>query len=238
VTRRRIALLARLGIRPSVHDVVRDALDRAISRLEREPGREIHVLDAGCGRKSVIGGFRRRLTRVVGADIHAPAATPTFLDAFVHADVCGSVDTFERASFDIVLSTFTLEHFRDPDAALANVHVWLREDGTLIASTVNRRNPWVRLYLDLPSRLRGRLQRVVKASAHDAHPLVGACNDPEAIRAALVRAGFAEVRLSTVGHLARSWARRWPTYLLGLMGDLLTQPFPARRSTIVAVARA
>lgn len=238
MTRRRIALLPRLGIRPSVHDLVRDALDEAISELERHPGREIRVLDAGCGRKSVIGAFQGRVARVVGADIHAPDRMPSFVDDFVQADLCGPAGAFDAASFDLVLSTFTLEHFRDPDAALANFHAWLGRDGTLVASTVNHRNPWVRAYLGLPDGVRARLQPVVKASAHDAHPLVGACNDPVAIRSALARAGFHDVRLRTVGHLARSWGRRLPTYVLGLVGDLLTQPFPSRRSTIVVVARA
>jgi hypothetical protein len=41
-----------------------------------------------------------------------------------------------------------------------------------------------------------------------------------------------------VGHLARAWGRHWPTFLLGLTGDLLTRGLPSRRSTIVVVARA
>jgi hypothetical protein len=66
---------------------------------------------------------------------------------------------------------------------------------------------------------------------------VGACNEPAAIRGALEAAGFTEIRLTTVGHLARAWGRRWPTFVVGLLGDLLTRAMPSRRSTIVAVAR-
>ena len=79
-------------------------------------------------------------------------------------------------------------------------------------------------YLGLPDGPRRRLQPLVKATAADAHPLVGACNDPAAIRAALVAAGFTDIRLTTVGHLARAWGRHWPTFALGLVGDLLTDP--------------
>jgi hypothetical protein len=58
------------------------------------------------------------------------------------------------------------------------------------------------------------------------------------VAAALDAAGFRDVRLATVGHLARAWGRTWPTFLVGLVGDLLALGFPSRRSTIVAVARA
>jgi hypothetical protein len=78
----------------------------------------------------------------------------------------------------------------------------------------------------------------VKSTAADAHPLVGACNDPATIASSLRAAGFRDVRLTTVGHLARAWGRRWPTFALGLVGDLLAQSMPSRRSTIVVEATA
>ena len=131
-----------------------------------------------------------------------------------------------------------MEHFADPGAAMRNLHRWLTPGGSLVATTVNRRHPWVRAYLSLPDALRRRLQPLVKASAADAHPLVGACNDPETIRTTLVEAGFTDIHLQTVGYLARAWGRHLPTFALGLIGDVLAQPFPSRRSTILIVARA
>jgi len=90
----------------------------------------------------------------------------------------------------------------------------------------------------MPAALRGRLQRIVKASAADAHPIVAACNTAADLRAAFTAAGFTDIRITTTGHLARAWGRRWPTWLLGLIGDLAAQPIPDRRSTIVASAAA
>jgi hypothetical protein len=86
--------------------------------------------------------------------------------------------------------------------------------------------------------VRGRLQRLVKASAADAHPIVAACNTAAELRAAFTAAGFTDIRITTTGHLARAWGRRWPTWLLGLIGDLAAQRIPDRRSTIVASAAA
>jgi hypothetical protein len=105
-----------------------------------------------------------------------------------------------------------------------------------VITTVNRRHPFVWAYLAMPSRLRGSLQRLVKATAADAHPIVGACNSPGELERGLTAAGFGDVRVTTVGHLARAWGRHLPTYLVGLLGDLLVQGQPSRRSTIVVSA--
>ena len=234
----RFALLPRLGIEPTVQAVVHDALDAAIGAAEmRSPG-SVTVLDAGCGRVSALRGFRGRIARLVGVDIHAPAAPLPHLDAFEIVDLCGTANGFPDASFDVVLSSFTLEHFADPPTALRNLHRWLRPGGTLVATTVNRRHPFVAAYIGMPAGPRRALQPLVKASTADAHPIVGVCNDPATIRRDLADAGFTDIQLRTVGHLARAWGRHLPTFALGLVGDLLTGTTPSRRSTIVAVARA
>jgi SAM-dependent methyltransferase len=234
----RFALLPRLGIEPTVGSLVHEALDRAIAQAEiRSPG-SVAVLDAGCGRVSALRAFRPRITRLVGADIHEPSIPLPHLDAFEIIDLCGPDAAFAPGTFDLVLSSFTLEHFAEPQAALANLRRWLRPGGTLVATTVNRRHPFVAAYLGLPDGPRHAIQPLVKATAADAHPLVGRCNDPAAVRAALNGAGFVDIRLTTVGHLARAWGRHWPTFALGLAGDLLTRTAASRRSTIVVVASA
>lgn len=234
----RFALLSRLGVGPSVGSLVHAALDNAITSAEARAGAPIAALDAGCGRVSALRPFRGRIARLVGVDVHEPAVPLAHLDEFVVADLCRPTDEFEPADFDVVLSSFTLEHFADPPAALSNLRRWLRSGGSIVVTTVNRRHPFVAAYLGMPDGVRRRLQPFVKATAADAHPLVGACNDPGAVRDALVAAGFSDVDVSTVGHLARAWGRHWPTFGIGLVGDLLTAGLPSRRSTIVAVARA
>jgi SAM-dependent methyltransferase len=234
VVARRFAILARLGITPSVAEVVRGRLDQAIGH-----DAAVAALDAGCGRVSALRPFRSRIGRFVGADLHAPApGSLPHLDEFRVADLCADADAFEAESFDVILSSFTVEHFADPAAAFRNMRGWLRPGGRLIITTVNRRHPFVALYLRLPAAPRHRLQRLVKASEADAHPLVGACNTVTAIEEALRAAEFAEVQVTTVGHLARAWGRRLPTFAPGLLGDLAAQPFAGRRSTIIAEARA
>jgi SAM-dependent methyltransferase len=224
--------------RAEIHGVVWSLLDRSIAAAEQRNGTDgVAVLDAGCGRASLLRPFRPRIKRFVGADIHPPAAGALpYLDEFAAVDLCGDAAAFPPGSFDVILSNFTVEHFTDPAAAFRHMRSWLRPGGRVVITTVNRRHPFVAAYLALPASIRTRLQRLVKASAADAHPIVGACNDVTAIRAALEAAGFERVDVRTVGHLARAWGRTWPTYLLGLLGDLAARSAASRRSTIVASA--
>jgi len=234
--RRRFTVLPRLGIAPSTGELVRAALDRAMDAAETD-GQPIAVLDAGCGRASALRPYRSRIARFVGADIHRPAAgSLPYLDEFATVDLCVDREAFPTESFHLIFSSFTVEHFADPAAAFRHFRGWLRPGGRLVVTTVNRRHPFVRAYLSVPQSARRRLQRLVKATEADAHPLVGACNDPATIRAVLRDAGFADVSVRLTGHLARAWGRRWPTYALGLAGDLLSRGMPSRRSTIVAEA--
>jgi SAM-dependent methyltransferase len=235
--RRRYALLDRLGIKPTIAALLRARLESAVAAAEAGGNGNIAVLDAGCGRTSPLIRFRDRIDRLVGVDIHEPAEPLPYLDEFAVVDLCGTAAAFPEGSFELVLSNFTLEHFADPDTAISNLHHWLRPGGSLIVTTVNRRHPFVAAYLGLPGAARRVLQPLVKATAADAHPLIGACNEPGAIRTALERAGFEVEAVETVGNLARAWGRRLPAFLLGAAGDLIAQPLPGRRSTILAVGR-
>jgi SAM-dependent methyltransferase len=233
----REGILARCGITPSVSTELDAALRVAVERARANaPDRAtgLTVLDAGCGRSSAMQPFKPQIGRFVGIDIHDPApGSMPYLDEFAVVDVCADGDAFAPATFDVALSSFTVEHFAKPVDAFANVGRWLRPGGTLVITTVNRRHPFVAAYLGVPSGLRHKLQRVIKATAADAHPIVGVCNDPATLRSAMDAAGFVDVTVTPIGHLARAWGRSWPTFFVGLAGDLLARGLPSRRSTLL-----
>jgi SAM-dependent methyltransferase len=234
--RRRYDLVRRLGIEPTIAERLKATLGPAVeAAATRSPG-DVAVLDAGCGRTSPLIQFRDRIDRFVGVDIHAPATPLPYLDEFATVDLCADSSSFGEGSFGVVLSNFTFEHFADPPTALANLFRWLRPGGTLVITTVNRRHPFVNAYLSFPDGARRRIQPLVKETVADAHPLVGICNDPDAVSGALAGAGFEQIELETVGNLARAWGRRLPTFAVGLVGDLIAQGSPSRRSTILASA--
>jgi len=228
---RRERLLRRLGLVPSAREVVHGYLDRSL------PSGGAVVLDAGCGRTSALVPFRTRIAELVGVDIHRSEHPLPWLDRFVLADLCSDADAFPPATFDVILSSFTAEHFDDPPAAFRTMAHWLRPGGWLVLSTVNRANPIVNGYLSLPSSVGRPLQRAVKAEGGDAHRLVGACNTPGRLRRGLVQASLADIEMTTTDHLARAWGRHAATFAIGLAGDLASHPFTARRSTIVVRAR-
>jgi SAM-dependent methyltransferase len=237
----REGILHRCGILPSVRTELEAALREAVDRAEAaapDGSNGLTVLDAGCGRSSALQPFKPRIARFVGIDIHEPTpGSMPYLDEFAVVDVCVDRYAFPPATFDVALSSFTVEHFAQPVDAFANIGRWLRPGGTLVVTTVNRRHPFVAAYLDVPSGLRHRLQRVVKASAADAHPIVGACNDPKTLRSAMEAAGFVAVTVQPIGHLARAWGRTWPTFFVGLAGDVLARGLPSRRSTLLVSGR-
>jgi len=238
---RRLALLPALGIRPSTGEVVAmllgRALDDAAARAAADD-RPVAVLDAACGRVSALRPFRARIGYLTGADVRTPpAGSIVHLDAFVRADLCTDPDAFAPDSFDVILLSFAVEHLADPPAALANLARWGRPGATIVVTTVNRRHPFVGAYLGLPHTLRDRLQATVKAGPRDVHRLVGACTTRHGLAAALRGGGWTDVRIGTVGHLARAWSRTWPTFAIGVAGDIATAGMPARRSTLIAVAR-
>jgi len=237
----REAILTRCGIVPSVGMRLNAALAEAVERgVAAAPAGSngLTVLDAGCGRSSALEAFRPRIARFVGIDIHEPApGSMPYLDDFAVVDVCAANDAFPAGTFDVALSSFTVEHFAQPVEAFANLGRWLRPGGTLVITTVNKRHPFVAAYLGAPAPIRHRLQRVIKATAADAHPIVGICNSPAALRAALTAAGFTDIRVEQIGHLARAWGRTWPTFSIGLVGDLFAGPMKSRRSTLLVTAR-
>jgi SAM-dependent methyltransferase len=234
-------ILARCGILPNVNTELRAALAVAVDHAEATApngSAGLTVLDAGCGRSSALQPFKARIKRFVGIDIHEPTpGSMPYLDEFDVVDVCSEPAAFPPGTFDVALSSFTVEHFANPTEAFANMGRWLRPGGTLVITTVNKRHPFVAAYLGVPAGLRHRLQRVIKATTADAHPIVGVCNDPKSLLAAMKTAGFAEITVEPIGHLARAWGKTWPTFFIGLVGDLMSRGLPSRRSTLLVVGR-
>lgn len=124
--------------------------------LGRKLGRPLSILEAGCGQSWLIdlAGLEYRLT---GIDLD-PAALELRKKRFRDLDdaICGDLCSVElpEESFDVVYSSFVLEHVPRADIALDNFVKWLRPGGILI------------LRLPDPSAARAFLARVLPYRFH------------------------------------------------------------------------
>jgi SAM-dependent methyltransferase len=141
------------------------SLVAAEAELLRGVGRPCtRVLDAGCGRRNSRGdslaGLTDEIELLVGVDLDERAGRENqALDRFVVADLCGRTP-FEDSSFDLVYATFVVEHLSDPHAAFREWRRLLRPGGSLLVTTPNISNPFIRLGNVLPQRLRIALKRI------------------------------------------------------------------------------
>ena len=94
----------------------------------------IDILEAGCGRRwpYKLDGFDYRLT---GIDIDAEALRIRKedvgdLDEIVHSDLHKA--RFSEAQFDVIYSSYVLEHVYGVDALLGLFHKWLKPGGLLV----------------------------------------------------------------------------------------------------------
>lgn len=102
-------------------------LARAVVRDVAPRGRELAVLDIGCGDKPFLPYFAAVAREYVGLDV-APGP---------HVDVVSPAETlpFADARFDAVLCTQVLEHVLDPPAVLSEIHRVLKPGGIALVST-------------------------------------------------------------------------------------------------------
>jgi SAM-dependent methyltransferase len=191
------------------------------------------VLDAGCGRRSRLAGYRDRIGELVGVDIDGSAcAANRALDAVVVADLCGQLP-FPSGSFDVVYSNFVIEHLNAPAVAFAEWRRLLRAGGGLILLTSNRASPPVAIGELIPRGARLKLKRAGAGVAEeDVVPTRYRANTPWRLDKLLVRAGFRPVDVEYVATLHR-YAARAPTLAAVLRAVELQFP-PRLRSTIVA----
>jgi SAM-dependent methyltransferase len=108
-------------------------------RLRLSPwiGREIKVLEAGCGARSPIGFGNR--AHVVGLDVDREAMSR---NDGLDETIVGDLERYPlpAEAFDIVFCHYVLEHLRDPEHALANMRQALRAGGWLMLIFPNRRS--------------------------------------------------------------------------------------------------
>jgi SAM-dependent methyltransferase len=111
-------------------------LDETVrSRLSHWVGRDINVLEAGCGSRSPVDFGEH--AHVVGLDIDKNAVCK---NDKLDEKLIGDLETYPlpAETFDLIFCRFVLEHLNDPERALANMRRALRPGGWLALVFPNR----------------------------------------------------------------------------------------------------
>jgi SAM-dependent methyltransferase len=118
-----------------------------------QPG--IRVLDLGCGRGGLVEQLNHPLDRVAGVDADWRSLREHRLETLPRTAAVASALPFRAASFELVFSSWLLEHLADPARTLREIGRVLRPEGVFIFITPNKRHP-----LTILNQLAGRLGRV------------------------------------------------------------------------------
>jgi SAM-dependent methyltransferase len=113
-------------------------------RQEACPGRRIEILEAGCGPSWHLQ-LGKVLYRLTGVDISPEAldrrkTVCRDLDEAILGDLC-RVALAENA-YDVIYSSFVLEHVHDARQVLDNFRRWLRPGGILVLRIPDRDSVW------------------------------------------------------------------------------------------------
>ncbi len=162
------------------------------------------VLDAGCGRAGILQDHYREVPFLVGLDMDLPSLRN---NARLHAGALADLRAlpFADASFDIVGSTWVMEHLEEPEEAFREIGRVLRPGGHLLVLAPNAWSCVALLNRAIPGRLQAALVcRAYGRGSRDTFPVVYAANTRSRL-AKLTRAGgLREVEFHYVGD---------PTYL-------------------------
>lgn len=151
---------------------------------------ETKVLDAGCGRAGVIGLFKDKARLTVGLDVDLASLHD---NVGLHQAVLGRLTElpFAAGSFDLVISSWVIEHLREPEVAFAEIARVLRRGGRFIFLTPNAWNYVVLANRLIPAWLQRRLvPRVYGRQEKDAFPVVYRANTRHKLDTLLGRAGL------------------------------------------------
>jgi SAM-dependent methyltransferase len=167
------------------------------------------LLDAGCGRGGVVEQVAGEEIILAGIDPDRRSLVEHRLPPKRMARAVARLEAipFAAGSFDLVVSSWVLEHLVEPVTAWHEIRRVLRPDGHLVVLTPNLRHPvtWLNLVLAQSKPLQGALiPRLYGRAEEDAFPVCYRTNSVSQIERLAAHAGLAPVVIRTIAD---------PTYL-------------------------
>jgi 2-polyprenyl-3-methyl-5-hydroxy-6-metoxy-1,4-benzoquinol methylase len=117
-----------------------------VRRVTGRPGGPGRVLDLGCGDGSVSARLRAAGWEVTGVDLEESPGVSSRVDRFVKADLDLGLpsELADGGGFDVVLAADVLEHVREPERLLDQLHSLVSPGGVVLASIPNVAHWYVR----------------------------------------------------------------------------------------------
>ncbi len=142
---------------------------------------QTRVLDLGCGRGSLAADALRRAGTIVGVDLSLPDLREnTLVTAPVLAT--GEALPFADATFDLVVSQWAVEHFRDPAPVFRELARVLRPGGEAVLFTTNAHNYVPALSRLVPEGLQETLlERLLRRPRRESFPTYFRANTARAL---------------------------------------------------------
>ncbi len=196
---------------------------------------ETRVLDAGCGRVGVLSLYKDKAALAVGLDAEFASLKDNLgLDHLVAGDL--NKMPFVDGSFDLVLSTWVIEHLRTPDIAFAEIARVLRRGGRFIFLTPNAWNYVVLANRLIPAWLQRRLvPKVYGRSKADTFPTAYKANTKRRLDEKLGRVGLRCEEFHYIGDPSYIAANDL-LFRLGVFLERLTDYGPLRSLKVHLVA--
>jgi len=148
------------------------------------------VLDAGCGKRSVIGEEKLKAHKTVGLEA---SIDDLQLNSTVDLRVVGNLVNipFKQGIFDLIVCRNVVEHLERPQEVFIEFNRLLKSGGLLMVRTPNKFNPIMFLSAILPLNVRTWIKKnLFYDTEGDTFPTYYRCNSMGRMNKTLKRCGF------------------------------------------------
>ncbi|MBL7071555.1 MAG: methyltransferase domain-containing protein [Candidatus Omnitrophica bacterium] len=147
------------------------AYDRLVLFFERfikpEPGEKL--IDLGCGTGAFTKELKKFSLNITAVDLSQNAVSSAKKDNPGYSAICSDIEklSFADESFDVVVFSAVLHHFKDFSRCASEAYRVLKKGGRFYAFDPNMRNPFMRIYRSARS---GKGRRALRPVGPEASP--------------------------------------------------------------------
>lgn len=107
--------------------------------FDQRPGKDVRVLDYGCGSGDIVKELRASGVEAYGCDVfyeggdYSPTIDPRYFDAGIIKRITENTIPFESSSFELVVNKMVMEHVENLDDVLIEINRVLKPGGMVLS---------------------------------------------------------------------------------------------------------